>query len=115
MTHETHISPKHDPDGRRWTVEFREVRTQTLVRENAIRSLDPDVLARIIDLWLKGVTPGAYIVGPHSTKPWTINFPNRAEAGTSVPASAGACSPYRLGDRNDDYRINSATDDYWAR
>jgi hypothetical protein len=78
MTDKAHISPKLDPTNRRWAVEFREVRTRTPEQERAIGTLDPGVLAHVLEIWLKVITPGAYIVEPHSATPWMIIFPNRA-------------------------------------
>src|SRR5271166_1572992 len=44
---------------RRRTIGFREVRARTPTQEQAISSLDPEVLARVLEIWLKVVIPGA--------------------------------------------------------
>jgi hypothetical protein len=70
---------KHDPDDRRWTVEFRDVHTRTPEQEKAIRSLDPDVLARVLEIWLAVITPGASFER-QDAMPRLISFSVRSHA-----------------------------------
>ena len=88
MTHEAHISPKNDPDGRRWTVELREVRTRTPAQEQAISGLDPYVLDRILEIWLRLITPGASFE-PQSGMPRRISFRVRSDARRFVSCYGG--------------------------
>ena len=74
MTHEDPITPNHG----RWIVEFTDFRIRNDQQRRAIESLGRPVLDEVLKIWLKVVTPGAYVVEPHSATPWTIIFPNRA-------------------------------------
>jgi len=49
------------------------------MQKQAIRSLDPDVLARVIDIWLTMITPGASFE-PRGAIPRLISFRVRADA-----------------------------------
>ena len=94
MTHQAHISSKNYPGVRRWTVETREVRTRTPAQEQAIRSLDPDVLGRVLEIWLRLIAPGA-VATSHRRAECRGSSPSVSgqTPDGSCRASAGACSP----------------------
>ena len=74
MNDNAHISPKHDPDGRRWCVEV------SLKFEPDELGLDPGVVADVIRTWLAATSPEAVVVEAEGTLARHLVLPTRAQA-----------------------------------
>jgi hypothetical protein len=88
MTDQAEISPKNGSNSRRWTVELRGVRTRTPEQEKAISGLDPDLLGRILEIWLRLITPDASFER-EAEMPRIISFRVRSDARRFVSCFGG--------------------------
>jgi|HubBroStandDraft_1064217.scaffolds.fasta_scaffold43898_2 hypothetical protein len=74
MTDNANISPKHDPDRRRWCVEV------SLKFDPDELGLDPGVVADIVREWLAATSPGSQVVERRGTPIRHVLVRNRASA-----------------------------------
>jgi hypothetical protein len=83
MTAKAHISSKHDPGDRRWTVEV-----SLKVKPEELR-LDVGVVADVIRLWLADTAPEAVVVEAEGTPIRHVQVPTRAQARRLVKVWGG--------------------------
>jgi hypothetical protein len=74
MTAKAHISPKHDPDGRRWCVEV------SLKFEPEELDLDPGVVGDVVRVWIAATSPEAVVIERRGTPLRHVFLRNRASA-----------------------------------
>src|SRR5580700_5623065 len=85
---EADTSARHDVEGPRWLVQFDGIRMRTERQRDAIANLDPDLLRRVLEIWLKVLTPDASLErqsAPHNL----ISFRVRSDARRFIASFGG--------------------------
>jgi hypothetical protein len=73
-------SAHHDLRSYPWIVEFSEFRIPTEEdRQRAIESIGPHILDRILDIWLKIITPDARVLKPDGCSTKFVLFGKRSD------------------------------------